>query len=117
MFVFGGFNEKHQIGKVENCRLTRVWWLSFDVVNGACTNVNDEAVFICFPDAYDSSTGKKCWTAREPLGDFQQLSLHSTYSHRNSRIGNDGGKAVFNLKKLIEFRKNTCCWRKCSKRR
>ena len=113
MFIFGGQEEDHQISKVEDCRLKSVGQLNFRMVDGACTNVADEAVFICFHDIYDFSTGKKCWKASQPLDTFKALSLYSTYSHRMTRIGNNGGK-LDSSEIDPQFRKNTCCWSKYS---
>ena len=59
MFVFGGDKKKHQISKVENCQLKLVGQLSMVMDLGACTNVGNELVFICFHDTNDSSTRKK----------------------------------------------------------
>ena len=40
-YIFGGFYEKTQISVVNNCKLTRVGTLPFELHYGTCTNVND----------------------------------------------------------------------------
>ena len=93
MFIFGGYSRYHQISKVENCRLTSIGQLNFSMKKGACTNVGNELVFICFYNVYDSSTDKKCWKASEPLATFQ-AARDSSYTHRETRVGNDGGTVL-----------------------
>ena len=108
MFLFGGISQQHQISKVENCRLTSIGELNFSMKYGACTNVGDELVFICFHDTDDSSTDKKCWKASEPLASFQ-AAPDSSHPHRNTRIGNNGGTMNFNYRNSL-FQKKFLLW-------
>ena len=111
MFVFGrrGYWETYQISKVENCRLTSIGQLSFSMRSGACTNVGNELVFICFYDRKVSSTDRKCLFATEPLAIFQ-AAQDSTHPHRQTRIGNNGGMVNFKLQIFISFQKKFLLW-------
>ena len=93
MYLFGGNTEVHQISRVENCQLSLVGQLSFRMRKGACTNLANEMVYICFPEVFRASSGKKCYKASQPLGVFESV-VDSTYSHKSTRVGNDGGKAA-----------------------
>ena len=90
MYVFGGANQVNQISQVENCQLKTVGQLSFRMKKGACTNVANEFLFICFPESDNESTSKYCYEAFEPLATFERA-RDSTYSHSGTRIGNDRG--------------------------
>ena len=91
MYVYGGVTEVYQISKVDDCRLSVIGQLSFRMSKGACTNVANEFIFICFPDYADNSTAKKCYKTSQPLGTFQ-AARDSTHPHKNTRIGNNGGR-------------------------
>ena len=110
MFIFGGANQKHQISKVENCQLKLIGQLSVKFDYGACTNVGNELIFICFHDYYDSSTSNKCLKATTPLGVFRET-RESTHPHKDTRIDNNGGMIIFNCTDFLKFRKNTRCWK------
>ena len=90
MYVFGGANQVNQISQVENCQLKSVGQLNFRMRRGACTNVANQFVFICFPEYTNESTSKYCYKAVEPLATFERA-RDSTYSHWGTKIGNDGG--------------------------
>ena len=49
-YIFGGDIEKRQISKIVDCGLERVGSLSFNFTNAACTNLNDEIIYLCFDD-------------------------------------------------------------------
>ena len=53
-FVFGGQSKKTQIAKIDGCQLKIVGQLSFQHRKGACANVAEEKVFLCF-NSNDSS--------------------------------------------------------------
>ena len=90
LYVFGGFNEQRQISLVEGCQLIRVGTLSFNLDRGACTNVNNEKLFLCF----DVSNDKKCWKSSNPEGPFSSTA-ESLENHWPSRIANDQGELTF----------------------
>ena len=90
MYVFGGNNKNYQISQVDNCQLKSVGQLSFPMRLGACTNVANQFVFICFPEYDRNTTSECCYKAVEPLATFERA-RDSTYSHKATRIGNDGG--------------------------
>ena len=90
MYLYGGTSEKRQVSLVEQCQLTRVSTLSFDLRYGACTNINNEEVVLCF----DYSDNKKCWKSSNPEGPFSSIA-DSLKNHRQTRIANDQGKLTF----------------------
>ena len=59
MFVFGGWDEKRQISKVENCTLKRIGTLPMDFRSGACNTYQGRKgewhVLLCF--GIDDKTG------------------------------------------------------------
>ena len=109
MFIFGGVNQNHQISKVENCRLTSIGQLNFSMYLGACTNVGNELIFICFHDWNDSSTYRKCLKSNEPLATFREA-RDSTHPHVETRIGNNGGMVNFELQRFISVQKKFSLW-------
>merc|ERR1719285_447850 len=86
MYLYGGNIEKRQVSLVEQCQLKRVSTLSFDLSSGACTNINNEEVVLCFGD--NMSNSKKCWKSSNPEGPFSSIA-DSLESHRYTRIAND----------------------------
>ena len=61
-YVFGGnqYSTKNQISRLDGCMLNRIYTLyEFDFESGACTNFNDERLFLCFPQG----ALNKCWMA------------------------------------------------------
>ena len=90
LYVFGGATEKRQVSLVEGCQLTRVGTLWFNLERGACTNVNNEEIFLCF----DYDNDKKCWKSSNPEGPFSSIA-DSLKNHKLTRIANDKGKLTF----------------------
>ena len=86
LYIFGGNFEKRQISIVDGCQLTRIGTLSFDLDGGACTNVNNEELFLCF----DNRNGNKCYKSTEPNGAFSSIA-DSLQFHKLTRIANDKG--------------------------
>ena len=90
MYVFGGMSERRQVSLVDGCQLTRNATLPFDLSEGACTNVNNEEIFLCF----DVLNVKKCWKSSNPDGPFS-FTAESLKNHWPSRIANDQGKLTY----------------------
>ena len=53
MIVFGGFDERRQISRLDGVRLNRIGTLAFDHNNGACSVMNNQ-IFLCFRTDYSS---------------------------------------------------------------
>ena len=70
--------------------------MAFDSYFGACTNVDDQQIYLCFN--YDSSDSKKCRTGFSPVGEFEQTT-DSLFTHDNIRLASSKGKLtiLFNL--------------------
>ena len=85
-FIFGGRYEQKQISSLNGCKLERVGSLSFHFPCGACANVDDQSIYLCF-----SEYGKKlCWHGNNPSGSFKETSP-SSFSHARTRIGASSG--------------------------
>ena len=86
-FVFGGEIRKRQISEVSECKLKRIGTLDFDHYYGACSNVADREIYLCF-DAKDykpvSKHYNQCRLAVDPLGNFTKVA-NSTFPHRHAR--------------------------------
>ena len=70
-YVFGGTNEKTQISKIVGCGLTKIGDLDFDHYYGACSNMADEKIYLCFNDA--NGDKKVCRMATSPTGNFSEI--------------------------------------------
>ena len=86
-YVFGGVNKLTQISKVTNCRLEIVGELAFEYPLGACVNVADELIYLCF----DHYNGKKCRLGASPIGKFNEITS-SHYEHKSNRIATNNGE-------------------------
>ena len=90
-FIFGGFDDKKQITKLNGCRLERVGSLSFDHYGGTCAVVNDEDIYLCF----DYYSYKTCRKASEPIiGAFKKINP-TNYEHKFTRIAASSGTYFF----------------------
>ena len=95
-FIFGGYSETTQIAKLNGCVLERVGSLAFNHKHGACSNVNDEWIYLCFND--QSGDYKKCRRSNNPLGSFQSIA-DSEEDHKSAKIGSNKGYRT----QLIDF--------------
>ena len=82
-YIFGGSSKKTQISTIRNCKLEVVGQLSFNHYMGACANVADNQIYLCFN--YVSSDKKKCRMSTSPTGSFEEIS-DSVYDHGIIRI-------------------------------
>ena len=82
-YVFGGFSRMRHISKLIGCELKSTDRLAFDHFYGACANVGDEKLYLCFNDK--SSDTKKCRVATSPTGVFEEIN-QSSFHHRGTRI-------------------------------
>ena len=80
-YVFGGLIKKRQICELTECEFKRIGSLDFDFDDGACTNVKDLKVYLCFED----DNNRQCRSAVEPLDSFN-IVAPSTYDHQRIRI-------------------------------
>ena len=92
-FVFGG-REKIQIAKIDGCQLKTIGQLSFQLYKGACANVAEEHIYLCFNEN-DKSDYKKCRKASSPLSEFEEI-RESTAEHRSTRIAASQSKFSIN---------------------
>ena len=92
-YIFGGKDEATQISVVEDCKLTRVGTLPFQLYGGACTNFNNEEFYLCF----SSSDPYKCYKDTKPDGSFSSIA-DSLKNHYASRIANNQGRLSFSIR-------------------
>ena len=92
-YMFGGDSEKTQISVVDNCKLTRVGTLPFQLYLGACTNVNDQEFYLCF----DLNNPFKCYKGTEPDGSFSSIA-NSLENHKYTRIAHNQGEFNFSIR-------------------
>ena len=90
-FVFGGFTEEKQISQIIGCELKRIGTLAFDHVYGACTNVADYLLYLCF-NGNDPSDARKCRYSGSPTGQFIEVET-SRYGHQDTRIAANNCKS------------------------
>merc|ERR1711892_882316 len=83
LYIFGGRSKKRQISKLIGCQLTRIGELEFDHYLGACANVADAKLYLCFNDA--SGDYGKCRVALSPTGIFDEIN-RSIHNHAFTRI-------------------------------
>ena len=94
-YVFGGFEEKRQITKLNKCKLERIGSLDYDFY-GACVNVEENSIFLCFDSERRSSENKICRVGQGPLYSFSEID-QSVFEHRYSRIGANQGNTFIEL--------------------
>ena len=87
-YIFGGYSNTRQISKLIGCQLTRIGELEFDHQYGACSNVADAKLYLCFN--YKSSDSRICRVATSPMGVFQVI-IQSLYEHGRTRIAASEG--------------------------
>ena len=106
-FVFGGSGDqggRRQVSKVEDCQLQRVGMLAFDHALGACANVNDTRVYLCFSDATDDS--RKCRFTTDPISTNFITASNSVYDHRRTSIASSQSKLESIKIFIIQLYKN-----------
>ena len=91
-YIFGGSDSasRRQVSKVEGCQLERVGTLAFDHALGACANVNNTRVYLCFSDAADDS--QRCRYTTQPLSTDYTNASSSVYGHRKTSIASSQSK-------------------------
>ena len=67
--------------------------LKFQHAKGACANVAEEEIYLCF-NTNVTSDARKCRKASSPLSEFEET-RHSTAKHKNTRIAASESKLSF----------------------
>ena len=80
-YMFGGYDNKYQIARLDDCQLTKIGDLSFSFYYGGCATVDDK-VYICFDYDYGKNV---CHSSSSPTGIFNSLT-NSTYNHDGTKI-------------------------------
>ena len=104
-YVFGGHNRKRRISEVTQCELKRIGKLDFSHEFGACSNVNDREIYLCF----DLNDDKQCRSGVGPLEKFTEIAP-STYRHQGSRTAASPSKFQVTYILHIIFSQITCSW-------
>ena len=86
-YVFGGEKFRRQISKIEKCELKRFGELTFNFRQGACSNVADQFIYLCF-----NITGmKKCRKLTRPDGESTEIGL-ANHFHAMTQIASSSSK-------------------------
>lgn len=96
-FVFGGYDNKRQISKVEDTKLTLIGSLDFDHNSLACDvmpRLGPDKIFLCFSSENDN---RRCRVALDPLGPFSEIQS-STYEHTGVDVACSNCKLGLNCK-------------------
>ena len=83
LHIFGGQYETRQISRLNDYKLERIGDLSFDHMDGACTVMASQFIYLCFNDDYNDT--KRCRQSTGPLQGFTEIAL-STHDHRWTRV-------------------------------
>ena len=87
-YVFGGSTLTTQISKLNGCALERIGTLDFQHEFGACANVKEEAIYLCFNN--DSADRHKCRVSTSPTGQYREVAS-SLFEHNQIQIGSSSG--------------------------
>ena len=105
LFIFGGAYERKQISRLDGYKLNRIGSLFFDHQYGACSQMNNKYIFLCF-SSKDTTT---CRRSTSPLESFVKIAS-STYSHRGisvsaseSKFGHTKSRIKVALKNSLNF--------------
>ena len=94
-YVFGGNSaysgDRRQISKLVGCQLQRIGTLEFDHDRGACANVNDNKIYLCFNNNSLYNDSKRCMIASTPEGQYSEAAL-TEYEHRQTSIAASSSK-------------------------
>jgi len=86
-YIFGGESNKKQILQITGCSLTNIGTLAFNFRHGACANVDDNSVYLCFSIA-GGNEYRLCRFSTSPTGTFEKTDL-SYEQHYMTRIGSN----------------------------
>ena len=84
LFIFGGSTEQRQVSRLSGYKLERIGDLSFDHQYGACSNMENQYIFLCFDlkeDSNDIDDPRRCRRSTGPMKQFSEVAL-STHVHR-----------------------------------
>ena len=82
-FIFGGISKKTQISRINGCKLENFGQLNFNFLSGACANVANSKIYLCFHN--QSTDYKKCRVASSPTSQFETIA-ESIDEHDTTRI-------------------------------
>ena len=107
-YILGGRNRHSQVAKLIGCELIQVGSLTLSTsghtlghYHGACGNVNNEHVYLCFSSTSRESA-RHCYVASSPLESFTKTRTDSKYEHRYTRIGVMNGEILSRSEMIIE---------------
>ena len=91
-YVVGGESKRTHVSKIIDCELKKIGSLQFEHNWGACTNVADQHIYLCFSN--NLIDYKKCRKSTSPTGQYKETKT-SSYEHPWTRIANNGRKVLF----------------------
>ena len=89
-YIFGGWNKRRQIAKIDGCVLRHIGELGFDQTFAGCANIKNEKILLCFNE-FPYSDWDKCRSLPSPTGSYTEMPW-STYFHRRTKIAAFGSK-------------------------
>ena len=84
-YVFGGSSKRRQISKLEGCELKQIGRLESLFVSGACANLANEKIYLCFSVYPDKDEYYTCRVGTSPTGSFEKVQ-NSANDHDMTRI-------------------------------
>ena len=89
-YIFGGSSDhgqERQVSIIQETQLKRIASLRFDFDFGACTNVDNQRIYLCFHSPYDPNEidEKTCRFATDPKKEFTLIDM-TKYRHATTRI-------------------------------
>ena len=94
-YVFGGHRMRQQIAKIHDCALMKIGKLQHNFIEGACSNVADQYIYLCF--GIEAGERKRCRKLTSPTGTNMEIDL-SFYPHAKTRIASSSRKISIHVK-------------------
>ena len=94
-YVFGGQLMSQQIAKIHDCGLMKIGKLQHKFIEGACSNVADQYIYLCF--GIEGTEWKRCRKLTSPTGTHMEIDL-SFFPHAKTRIASSSRKISFHVK-------------------
>ena len=96
LFIFGGSTEQRQVSRLSGYKLERLGDLSFDHQYGACSNMANMYIFLCFDlkeDSNDTDDPRRCRRSTGPMEQFSEVAL-SNHVHRGIQTSCSDSKFI-----------------------
>ena len=109
LHVFGGWNQKRQISRLNGYKFERIGTLPFNHYAGGCGLTHNSFIYLCFNE-YGSSDYQRCRRSTGPLDNFTEIPL-ANYEHRQVTTSSSESKSSCLIPHLIIISSCTGCCR------